>query len=205
MSELAKLLKKNVPNTMQQFLPNETIVLQGEDSSKIFVGNEGWIKVSVYSFEGRDSIVAFCGPGIIIGLPTLFQRISFPVSALALSKAAVSVFQKSEVERFLLEHPDYMAEVIAILGQEVLHIKDVAIAAGSDETIEKIFNLLVHLAMTYGSKHELGWKVPFKLTQQHISDMTGLSRVSISACLKTLGEQGKIQIKNKEYTVLKKS
>lgn len=204
MHQLSNLLKENVPHSLQRYFPNDVIILQGEDSSKILVCNEGWLNASVYSIEGRNSIVAFGGPGYIFGLLTLFQSVSNPVSVLALSKATVLVFEKDEIERFLTLNPKYMAKVVGVLGQEVSNLKDIGIAAGCKEAIEKIYNLLVHLAMTHGGEDELGWNVPFKLTQQHISEMMGLSRVRISECLKTLEGQGKIQINKKEYKVLKK-
>ncbi len=196
-----KILKTRLAFTKIECDPNQLIAVHGDQYGLIYHVENGWTKISKFSDDGKENSIDICGPGEFIGLPTLFNDNEFPVNVTAITPSRIMAVNKNSLERFLLQHPEIMAIILAELGEKILKLRGVKIAANQQDAYGQVRDLLNHFAKVFGTSIPFGRLIPFNLTQQDIADFVGLSRPRVNICLKSLFELGYIHRQGKYYVI----
>lgn len=196
-----RIIKKKLPFTEVHCNANQVIAAQGSEIEFIYYLKKGWTRHSVVSDQGKESIFRICAPGEFIGLTTLFKSGLFPITATSLTPCDLRAFNKNSLESFLLKHPHIMSVFLAELGDRVLKLQELKLAADQQDAFRQVKDLLVHFADVFGTDLPNGKLIPFNLTQQVIADFLGLSRPRVSICLKSLLETGHIERQDRYYVV----
>lgn len=89
-----KLLQKVTRS--RQFEKGEFIFREGESSGALFVVNEGIIKLSKMSPEGKEQIVRLMFPGDFFGLPSLLRNDKHYVNAETIGKTVICLIEKKD-------------------------------------------------------------------------------------------------------------
>lgn len=196
-----KILKRELALNKIECNPNQLIAFQGDCNGMIYHVENGWTKLSKISDDGKEISIDICGPGEFIGLPTLFSDKEFPVNITALTTGRVLSVSKISLERMLLQHPDIMAVLLVELGEKIVKLRGIKIAANQQDAIGQVRDLLTHFAKIFGADISNGRLIPFILTQQDIADFVGLSRPRVNICLKVLLELGYIHRQGRYYVL----
>ena len=81
--------------------PSSLIFAQGDPANEVFHIQEGTVKKSVLSRDGRDAVVAVLGPGDFFGEECLAGQPLRMATASALTEGALLVIEKREMFRLL--------------------------------------------------------------------------------------------------------
>ncbi|MDD3654553.1 MAG: Crp/Fnr family transcriptional regulator [Desulfotomaculaceae bacterium] len=198
---ILKRIKQELAYSEIKCIPNQIIVLEGTRNGTIYHVENGWVKVSKFSDNGKENIIDICGRGEFIGLPTLFLDHVFPVNVTAIKTSKMLLFNKNSLERYLLQEPEVMATFLVELGQKVYKVREIKIAANQHHSYQQVLDLLVHFAKIFGTDTHNGRLIPFNLTQQDIAHFVGLSRPRVSMSLKGLLELGYIYRQGKYFVI----
>lgn len=180
---------------------NKVIAVQGAHNNLIYLVDKGWVKVSKLADDGKDTIIDICGAGEFLCVPTLFLKEEFPVNVTAIGTSKVLAVDKNSFELFLFRYPEIMAMLLIDLGQKIVKMREVMLAANRQTAYGQVLDLLMHFANIFGTDTTNGRVIPFSVTQQDIGDFIGLSRPRVNICLKGLFELGYIQRKGKYYVL----
>ena len=188
----------------RRFAPRSTIIHAGDVSDRLYYIVKGSVMILIEGEHGRDMIVAYLNQGDFIGEMGLFDEEQAEQDRSACVKA------KTECE--LAELPYEMFREITASNPELLYVVGRQMADRLRRTTRKVGDLafldatgrvaatLLELckqpdAMT----HPDGMQI--KITRQEIGRIVGCSREMVGRVLKTLEEQGLINVKGKTMVI----
>lgn len=159
LNELSKIAVERV------LVPSEVLYFENDLPPYFYILAEGRIKSFVTSSLGKEFILAFLGPGEILGPVSILRDKPTTGTMQSVTRTRVLRFRKHEFESFLLNHPQVSLEIIKILSGRIAEfswrLRDLA----GEKVKQRIARILYMLSSRLGSD------LPF--TRQEIAEMVG--------------------------------
>src|ERR1700730_9233031 len=186
----AFLAAANGGRTISTYRANQTIFSQGESADSVFYIQEGKVKLTVLSEQGKEAIVAilgtgdFCGEGCLAGQP---QRM-----ATAAAMADSRIMRLEEVARIRRRHDEpqvsegFMSHLLA---------RNVRVEA---DLVDQLFNSsekrLARLLLILAKFGKEGKPEPViaKISQETLAEMIGTTRSRVSLFMNKFRKMGLI-------------
>ena len=198
----AKLDKISKLGSLRKFKQDSIILFEQEECAGLFIISKGKVKVSCYSDDNKEIILAIFNESDIFGEMSVLD--GYPHSA------TVTAIEDSEI--FLINRDDFLEllknnhEVVKSLLQELtrrLRVADMKIKALSMKDAEgKIAAVLIQIANEIGKithgKVEIE-KLPY---QRDLANMAGTSRETISRTLTAFAKKGFVEQKGSRLRIL---
>ena len=168
-----------------KIVKGDTVFMQGDPASSIFILHEGTIKISRVNTDGRKLTIDLIEPGQFFGELCLAgekERRSF---AEAMADSSFCELDKDHLKEFMHKRPDFALKLIKHMGNRRLAMENLL----ENMAFMDVATRVVALLMKYAVKSIV--KVP--LTHQEIADLTGSTRVSVSRCIAKLRNDGLIE------------
>ena len=185
----------------RRYPKGSTIIYAGEDSDSIYYITNGSVTVLIEDDSGKEIIVAYLNKGDFFGEMALFgegtraawvkAKTDCDVSELGYSKFVDLSKQDSGM---LLE---LTSQIVERLGKTTQKVGDLAFLDVTGRVARQLLDLCDQPdAMT----HPEGMQI--KITRQEIGRLVGCSREMVGRVLKTLEDQGLVNVKGKTMVVL---
>jgi len=141
--------------------------------------DNGLLKVTMLSPSGSERILAFFGPGAVVGELSMIDGLMRSASVVAVRPAALSFLSRSAFKIFAKEHPELYEYLVMLLSAR-LREADAVIAAGSFLPDKgRLACTLLELADKFGQDAGNGRTViRQKIGQNDLAAMTGIARES---------------------------
>ncbi len=195
--EMARLL--GIVEEME--LPKHHIVFSpGMPSDAIYFIEQGRVRLTRLSPDGRTVILALLGPGDLIGEAAwdLGEHDSY---AETLEEARLYLISREAFESLVRQNPEFGLRLIQVIGfrlkQAQARIEDLVFR----QVPSRVARLFVTLAENHGKVTPQGIKLEFPLTHQEIADMVGSSRVTVTQILNKFRSNRWIGIESKRVTI----
>ncbi len=163
---------------------------QGDPVEAILVVQNGAIKISSISADGRTSTYSVLGTGGMIGAEPYLLGKPHETLAEAIEDTQVVTLQTGEFQRILTTDPQFSLLVMRKLAQDVhglsRKVRDWAVL----DVQQRIKSSLVELANDHGIVTDKGIRIDLDLTHEEIGEMVAANRTTITACLSELRRQG---------------
>lgn len=171
-----------------------TLYLQGDIGNGFYYIMDGLIKISTIDFKENTRILDITSSGQIIGEQVLNEKPYFS-TATVLKDSILYYFSIPTYYQLIQKHPEVKNYITnSIIDKVKLLLSDINVK--SIPTENQVAYCLVKLLEIYNN-------VEIHLTQQELSDYTGLTRITIYKVLKKWEEDGLLQIKNRKIYILK--
>ncbi len=146
--------------------------------------DEGLLKVAMVSRSGTERILAFLGPGAIVGELSIIDGRPRSASVVAVRACGIELSQPPAFDAFAQKHPDVYKSLVTILAMR-LRETDVVVAAGSFLPLKgRVASTLLELAENFGQDVGSGRIViRQKIGQSDIAAMAGIARENVSRIL----------------------
>ena len=163
---------------------DEVLFLAGEPGDSCYRIESGLLKVTMVSRSGSERILAFLGPGAIVGELSVIDGRPRSASVMAVRKAELSFLSRAAFEAFARKHPEVYKTLVALLASR-LRETDMVIAAGSFLPLRgRVASTLLELAENFGQDVGSGRIViRQKIGQSDIAAMAGIARENVSRIL----------------------
>jgi CRP-like cAMP-binding protein len=109
---------------------DEYLFLAGDAGNGCYRVEDGLVKVTMMSRSGVERILAFLGPGAIVGELAIVDGRPRSASVVAVREAALKFLSRLTFEEFAGEHPEVYKNLVKVLATR-LRLTDEAVAAGS--------------------------------------------------------------------------
>jgi CRP/FNR family transcriptional regulator len=167
------------------FIPNEFIFWDGDAPDWFYMVAEGKVKVVKHSSLGKEFIIAFFGPGEMLGEVAVFEDKPYPASAQAVAETKVVGIKRKDFLSFLANRPQVALRIINVLGGRLRdaqgRLKDLA----GERVEQRLASVLLMLSA------KLGLTLPF--TRQEIADMVGTTTETAIRVMSHLKDRGIIR------------
>ncbi|MDQ7819230.1 MAG: Crp/Fnr family transcriptional regulator [Armatimonadota bacterium] len=197
----AELRRLGERATLREFGRGSVILHPDEPQERVYVIKEGRVKISRYSPDGREQILALLGPGDIFGELALVGEAE-PVHAEAFEHTLLCALSRDDMAALLRRHPELMLHVLRTLADR-LRVAEEEIADLVFRTVPgRLAALLLRLAEASGHRHGGRLRLALRLTHQDIASMIGATRETVTATLSRLRAAGLIATEGRRIVVL---
>jgi CRP/FNR family cyclic AMP-dependent transcriptional regulator len=182
---------------VRRYAAGDTIFHQGDEAGGVSILLEGRVKVSAITPAGKEVILAFRGPGDVVGEVAAIAgserssavRAVDPVQALAVGAA--------EFRAFLNSHERAAMNLVLMLIDR-LHSADAArLEFATHDVVGRVACRLVELAERFGEPCDGGIEVTQTLSQEELAAWTASSREAVAKAMRLLRELGWIETRRR--------
>jgi CRP/FNR family cyclic AMP-dependent transcriptional regulator len=186
LSELPEHLSANLftSATPVSLNADQVLFLAGDAGDGCYRVEEGLLKVTMVSRAGTERILAFLGPGAIVGELSIIDGLPRSASVVAVRDAALSFLSRAAFEDFATKHPEVYKSLVTLLATR-LRETDAVVAAGSFLPLRgRVACTLLELAHDFGQDVGSGRIViRQKIGQSDLAAMAGIARENVSRIL----------------------
>ena len=163
---------------------DEVLFLAGDAGDGCYRIEEGLLKVTMVSRGGTERILAFLGPGAIVGELSMIDGRPRSASVVAVRAAALSFLSRAAFESFATQHPEIYKSLVTLIAAR-LRETDAAVAASSFLPLRgRVALTLLELAQEFGQDVGSGRTIiRQKIGQSDLAAMAGVARENVSRIL----------------------
>jgi CRP/FNR family cyclic AMP-dependent transcriptional regulator len=185
----------------RKYPAKSTIIYAGDESDALYYILKGSVTVMIEDDDGREMIMAYLNEGDFFGEMGLFENDpSRSAWVKAKSECEVAEVSYAKFRQLAREDADILFTVSAqIAGRLRATTRKVGDLAFLDVTGRVAGTLLDLCKQPDAMTHPDGMQI--KITRQEIGRIVGCSREMVGRVLKTLEEQGLVQVKGKTMVV----
>ncbi len=191
--EMDNIINKMV---LKQFKKNETILYEEDTNEFMYIILLGKVKAVRTTEDGKEIILAMHKSGSFFGEMSLLDGRTTPASVIATDDSLIAIIAKKDFFSIIFLHNKVTGNLLKILCSRLRRCWDTIQLLNFNNASHRTKMLFLMLVDDYGEKTKEGTILNIKLTHQDISDMTGLTRESVTRVI------DKLQ-KKKEIVVLK--
>jgi len=173
---------------------DEVLFLAGDTGDGCYRVEDGLLKVTMISRTGKERILAFLGPGAIVGEMSIIDGLPRSANVVAARPAILRFLRRTDFQHFAKIHPEVYETLVALLVAR-LRESDMTIAAETFLPVRgRIACALLELAQDFGRDVGSGRIVIHqKICQTDVAAMAGVSREHVN---RTLNDWKRRQVVN---------
>jgi CRP/FNR family transcriptional regulator len=191
--EMDQIIDKMV---VKQYKKNDTILYEEDTNEFMYIILLGKVKVVRTTEDGKEIILAMHKSGSFFGEMSLIDGKTTPASVIATEDSLISIISKKDFFSIIFFQKKVIKNLLIILCSRLRKSWDTIQLLNFNNASQRTKMLFLMLSDEYGEKTPQGIVLNIKLTHQDISDMTGLTRETVTRVI------DKFQ-KNKEIIILK--
>jgi CRP-like cAMP-binding protein len=169
----------------------EALLVHGEAAARVLVLRDGRVKVVVANRGGADTVLAFRGPGALLGEQALVDRQARSATVVAVEPVALLVIAGSVFRAYLERRPHVMFAMLALMSTR-LRDSDRRLTefAGAD-ALARVSARLVELCESFAAQEAAVLdEITVPITQEELAGWAGASLESTAKALRTLRTLG---------------
>jgi CRP-like cAMP-binding protein len=186
---------------MREYTRGEVIQRTRPPADVIQFVKMGRVKISTYSPDGKEQVLALLDPGDLFGELTP-STLPLRVRAEAFDRAVVCSIDRAVFEDVVRNTPDVALKVIQTLARRLQaaeqEIEDLALR----DVPARLASVLLRLADGYGEEHERGVRLSFRLTHQDLAHMIGSTRETVTMIMSRFRDGRLITVDRRTLIVL---
>jgi CRP/FNR family transcriptional regulator, cyclic AMP receptor protein len=186
LSRLPELLFKSLFShaTTVKLKTDQVLFLVGDNGDGCYRVEDGLLKVTMISRDGDERILAFLGPGAIVGEMSIIDQLPRCASVIAVRASVLSFLNRIDFVDFAKNHSQVYESLLTLLAGR-LRETDTTIAAGTFLPLRgRVACTLLELAQEFGQDVGSGRIVIHqKISQTDLAAMAGIARESVNRIL----------------------
>jgi CRP/FNR family transcriptional regulator, cyclic AMP receptor protein len=167
------------------------IFSQGDSAAEVFYIQQGTVKLSVLSKNGREAVIGMFGPGEFFGEGCLAGQSVRMSAATATTPCTLLSIEKNEMVRLLHEEPAFSDRFMAhVLSRNIRVEEDLVdqLFNSSEKRLARALLLLAH----YGKDETLVRTVP-TVSQEVLAEIVGTTRSRVNFFMNKFRKLGFIE------------
>lgn len=177
------------------------ILSEEENSNSIFIIQQGLVKVTKFSDQGKELILAFLGPDEFFGEMSLFDGEGRSTNIVAKSACKLFELRKNVFVEIVNNSPEVSMEIIKKLSSRLRKANNKIENISNHNSEFRIGVCLMDFAEDFGEIFQGDVKIKKIPTQIEISNMTGTSRETVSRVFSEFQKRGFIIKNNREIII----
>lgn len=199
-ADLAEL--QNMAGKPKKFARGAVIREEGDLSPKMYLLLSGWTASSIAIAGGGRQLIKVHLPGDLLGLPSLALKQASD-TLFALTPALIARVDPAAIGRLFQNSPRLAALLFLISQEERVRLMDRIASIGRTNAVGRLAGLILQLhARVLRNNPDAGEEFEVPLLQDHLADLTGLSKVHVNRSLRQLRLDGVVRWKGRSLTIL---
>ena len=171
---------------------------EGDPGDRLYVINEGKIKLGATSNDGRETLLAILGPGEMFGELSFFDPGPRNATAVALTDASLLGVGHPDLEPWLTGRPEVAASLLAALARRLRRTNEAMADLVFSDVPGRVAKALLDLASKFGEPNPDGSvHVVHDLTQEELAQLVGASRETVNKALADFQHRGWLRLEQR--------
>jgi CRP/FNR family transcriptional regulator len=154
-----------------KFDANSVIFLEGDPADRLWVVQDGQVKIVKQAADGQENLLEVIMPGEMFGGAGILFPVH-PATAIAMTDVTTLNISRDEYLRLIHQFPDVALRIIAILGERLRAAMRMR-ALSTERVDTRLAHILLKLADRIGIRSEAGIVINMPLSRQDLADMAG--------------------------------
>jgi len=177
---------------------------QGEKSDTLFIINEGQVKISKLTKEGKEQIVHIFTSGDFFGELSLFSNDEiFNFDAYAISNVKICTLTKHNMDKIIMDNPQISLKLLQVIARRLTQTENLAQNLATNDAEIRIAFMLLEFGEKYGDAVSEGLKINLPISREEMANYVGVTRETISMKLSIFEELGIISLKGNKLLIIK--
>ena len=189
--------------TKKSFKKGEIIFSDGEIFDKLFIINNGSIKVYTYTKDGKEQILYILKEGDFLGDLNLLKKDIFKFNAMALESTNMCIIHKDDFDTLIKTNPEISIKVLEYAHDRIASLENLVQTLTTKDVEVRLASLLINLSNTFGIKTNIGIEITLPLTREDMANFIGVTRETISRKLSYFQSQNIIEIFENKTILIK--
>jgi CRP-like cAMP-binding protein len=172
------LAKAGTGRRVAKYLPGERIFLQGDPADAVFYIQQGKVKLTVVSPQGKEAVIAILNAGEFFGEGCLAAQRRRMATVTAMTDCTVMRIEKAVIAEAIDREPALSQMFIDHLLSRTLRVEADLVDQLFNSSEKRLARLLLLLA-NYG-KNEKPERLIAKISQETLAEMIGTTRSRVS-------------------------
>jgi len=185
--------------------PGEQLFSEGETCEHIFLVQDGALKLTQSTSDGREQIIAFSFANDVIGRPFTCRMRH---GATALSSCTLLAFKRADFENCIQQRETFLTNLVRLAFVKLDECQRLAVLLGQKNAEEKVASFLVALAVWQGQQGAMGADLDLSLdlpmSRQEIADFLGLTIETVSRRFSAMKNAGLIEFPGRSSVLITK-
>jgi len=182
--------------TDKEYKKGESIYLSGDTGKRLYVINQGKVKIFRISEAGKEQIIRILYPGDFMGELSLFAHSPINSSAEALEPTAVCVIDGDKLSQIMNKVPSIAVKIIEELSKRLLNAENLIESLGLHDVEQRVADTLLKMAADQD-------EITLTITKKDLAAHMGMSQETLSRKLTQFQDMGWIkQVGRKTIQIL---
>lgn len=188
----------------KEFKNGEALCHEGEKSEALFIINEGKVKLSKITKDGKEQILHILSSGDFFGELSLFSEDNtYNFSAFAISKVKICTLTKKEMDEIIMKNPTISLKILNEVTKKLAQTENLAQTLATNDAEIRIAHMLLEFSENYGVRKQNIIEIKLPINREEMANYTGLTRETISRKLSRLEDLGVIELKGNKVILVK--
>jgi CRP/FNR family transcriptional regulator, cyclic AMP receptor protein len=191
----AFLAKADGGRTISNYRKDQTVFSQGDAADAVFYIQQGKIKITVVSEQGKEAIVAILGTGDFFGEGCLVGQSLRMATVTAMMECEIMRLEKAAIIRVIHEEPAFSELFMSHLLTRTIRVEADLVDQLFNSSEKRLARALLLLA-NFG-KEGKPEPVVAKISQETLAEMIGTTRSRVSSFMNKFRQLGFIDYNGK--------
>jgi len=175
----------------------------GDAAERLWIVNEGSIKVFTYTQEGKEQILYLLSSGDFLGDLNLFKENAYPYYAAALEPTRLCTLSRENFQEILKDVPKINEKVLAYAYDRITNLEELVQTVTAKNVGQRIAKLLLHFLEHFGLERNGMLEITFPVSREDMANYLGLTRETVSRQLSQFQSEGIIDMKGNRQIRIK--
>lgn len=176
--------------------------LQGDTADRIFLLQEGRLKLTQAAADGQQALMRVAAPGTLFGALALAKVEVYPVSAQAAEDCLAAYWTPEELMTFVQQLPELAINAMKIMAEHVQEFQERYLQLATERVERRLARTLIRLASQTGRKTDEGVLIDLALTRQDLAEMSGTTLFTVSRILNQWETQGLVAVGREKVVIV---
>jgi CRP-like cAMP-binding protein len=155
------------------FPQNTVLFVEGDPADRLWVVQDGQIKIIKYTADGQENLLEVIMPGEMFGGAGILFPIH-PATAVAMTEATTLSLERDAFIQLLHQFPAVSLRIINLLGERLRAAMNMR-ALSTEHVDTRLAHILLKLADKIGTPTGTGTRINMPLSRQDLADMAGMT------------------------------
>ena len=186
----------------RSFKRGEALMHTGQVASDVLILRAGRVKVSATTSNGRTVLLAFRGPGDLVGELAALDDSPRSATIVALEPVDALALAHADFRAVLAEHPDAALALLRVLTERLREADAKRVQLAAYTTIGRVAFCLLELCERFGEVEEGSVEILLPLSQEELAGWAGASLESVARALQSMRKLGWVRTRRRALSVL---